>query len=78
MGEIPAFGCVAPDHWEGEVSDSTEMGAAASLGDSDSPWLQVRGSGWPGSGALAGGGGGGRIGLSLGAIMSKGPGQSRS
>lgn len=24
-------------------------------------WLQVRGSGWPGSGALAGGGGGGRI-----------------
>lgn len=91
---------------------------------SDSPGLQVRGSGWPGSGALAGGGGGGRIcrehtdnapesalgaipahplgpadktgpaamtplhtasskagtltGLSRGAIMSRGPGQSRA
>lgn len=53
-----------------------ETGAAASL-CSNSPGLQVRGSGWPGSGALAGGGGGGRIGLSRGTVMSSGPGHSR-
>lgn len=63
---------------EGVVSVSIKIGAAASLGGTDPQGLQVRGSGWPGSGALAGGGGGGRIGLSRGTNMSRGPGQSRT
>lgn len=78
QGDSSCWLCRSGSPWGGVVSDSTEIGAAASLGESDSPWLQVRGSGWPGSGALAGGGGGGRIGLSRGAITSRGPGQSRS
>lgn len=61
QGDSSCWLCRSGSPWGGVVSDSTEIGAAASLGESDSPWLQVRGSGWPGSGALAGGGGGGRI-----------------
>lgn len=59
--EIPAFDCVALDHHGEGQSDSTEMGQQHHWGMEIPPWLQVRGSGWPGSGALAGGGGGGRI-----------------
>lgn len=47
---------------EGVVSVSMEMGQQHHWGAvTPPPGLQVRGSGWPGSGALAGGGGGGRI-----------------
>lgn len=76
-GGDSSFGLCCSGSSRGWSLTAWRRGNGVTVG-SDSPGLQVRGSGWPGSGALAGGGGGGRIGLSRGAVMSRGPGQSRA